>query len=221
MRSSSWSRRMRTLQGTRAYDHGMRGILATLVTAAAIAPPVIHEPFTALPCPLHPDTTIDVVGCQEHRVLRTDRAIDAQVRAIFRLLRTDAGARRSSAGERSWLQYRRQSCSAEASRSRAAPRTQSRCSAARSSETPRISPTSRRCGGRSPGLDDRVFVARGVRRREPDLGRVAPALAGFGEPDDEMKVVTVDGDDPSARRSTSGSRSRARTSGGTRRTRSP
>ena len=70
---------MRTLQGTRAYDHGMRGILVSLLTAAAIAPPVIHEPFTALPCPLHPDTTIDVVGCQEHRVLRTDRAIDAQV----------------------------------------------------------------------------------------------------------------------------------------------
>jgi uncharacterized protein YecT (DUF1311 family) len=106
---------MRTLQRTRAYDHGMRGILVSLVTAAAIAPPVIHEPFTALPCPLHPDTTIDVIGCQEHRVLRTDRAINVQAGTIFRLLRTET--RRSSfvAGERGWLQYRRQSCSAEAS----------------------------------------------------------------------------------------------------------
>ena len=94
----------------------MRGILASLLTAAAIAPPVIHEPFTALPCPLHPDTTIDVIGCQEHRVLRTDRAIDAQVKAIFRLLRTDEARSTFAAGERSWLRYRRQSCSAEASK---------------------------------------------------------------------------------------------------------
>jgi uncharacterized protein YecT (DUF1311 family) len=97
------------------YDHGMRGLLVSLVSAAAIAPPVIHEPFTALPCPLHPDTTIDVIGCQEHRVLRTDRMIDGQVRAIFRRLRTDDARSTFAAGERRWLQYRRQSCSAEAS----------------------------------------------------------------------------------------------------------
>lgn len=94
----------------------MRGILVSLVTAAAIAPPVIHEPFKALPCPLHPDTTIDVIGCQEHRVLRTDRAINTQVATIFRLLRTDAARSTFVAGERSWLQYRRQSCSVEASK---------------------------------------------------------------------------------------------------------
>src|SRR6185437_7156725 len=106
---------MRTLQGTRAYDHGMRRLLGTLIAAAAVAPPVIHEPFTPLPCPLHPDTTIDVIGCQEHRVLRTDRMIDGQVRAIFRRLRTDDARSTFAAGERRWLQYRRQSSSAEAS----------------------------------------------------------------------------------------------------------
>lgn len=90
-------------------------MLGTLVAAAAIAPPVIHEPFTALPCPLHPDTTIDVIGCQEHRVLRTDRAIDTQAGAIFHLLRTDGRRSTFVAGERSWLQYRRRSCSTEAS----------------------------------------------------------------------------------------------------------
>jgi uncharacterized protein YecT (DUF1311 family) len=94
----------------------MRGLLVSLVTAAALAPPVIHEPFTALPCPLHPDTTIDVVGCQEHRVLRTDRAIDGQVAAIFRMLRTDAPRSSFVDSERSWLRYRGQSCSVEASR---------------------------------------------------------------------------------------------------------
>ena len=107
---------MRTQLGKAAYDPDMRGILLSLVTAAAIAPPVIHEPFTALPCPLHPDTTIDVIGCQEHRVLRTDRAINLQGAAILRALRTDGARSAFVAGERSWLQYRRQSCSAEASK---------------------------------------------------------------------------------------------------------
>ncbi len=107
---------MRTLQATRPYDHRMRGIFASLVTAAAIAPPVIHEPFSALPCPLHPDTTIDVIGCQEHRVLRTDRAINGQVGAIFRGLRMESQRSTFVAAERSWLQYRRQSCSVEASK---------------------------------------------------------------------------------------------------------
>ena len=77
---------------------------------------MIHEPFTAVPCPLHPDTTIDVVGCQEHRVLRTDRAIDSKVRTIFPLLPTDGARSAFVAGERSWLEYRLRSCSAEASR---------------------------------------------------------------------------------------------------------
>ncbi|HET7128052.1 MAG TPA: lysozyme inhibitor LprI family protein [Gaiellaceae bacterium] len=93
----------------------MRSILVTLLAAASVTPPVIHEPFHALPCPLHPDTTIDVEGCQEHRVLRTDRQIDAQVKAIFRLLRAESIRATFVTGERSWLHYRRQSCAAEAS----------------------------------------------------------------------------------------------------------
>jgi uncharacterized protein YecT (DUF1311 family) len=39
----------------------------------------------------------------------------AQVRAISRGLRTDDARTTFGAGERRWLQYRRQSCSAEAS----------------------------------------------------------------------------------------------------------
>lgn len=118
---------MLTLQVIRPYDPGVvRPIVVILIaglTAASAsaggaraAPPVIHEPFTALPCPLHPDTTIDVEGCQEHRVLRSDRAIDAKVKAVFRLLRTEGLRESFVTGERSWLRYRRQSCAAEASR---------------------------------------------------------------------------------------------------------
>jgi uncharacterized protein YecT (DUF1311 family) len=91
----------------------------TVLAAAAVggpAPPVIHEPFTPLPCPIHPDTTIDVEGCQETRVLRADRAIDSDARRIFRLLRTRSARASFVDGEVAWLHYRRQSCSAEASR---------------------------------------------------------------------------------------------------------
>ncbi len=105
----------------------MRWILPILVAALLVAapgralggqltPPVIHEPFTALPCPIRPDTNIDIEGCQEHRILRTDRAIDAQVRTIFRLLRTQSARLLFVTGERDWLHYRRASCAAEASR---------------------------------------------------------------------------------------------------------
>jgi uncharacterized protein YecT (DUF1311 family) len=92
----------------------MRGLFASLAIAAAIAPPVIHEPFRAATCPLHPDTTSEVIACQEHRVLRTDRAIDGQVGTIFRLLHRASRRATFAAAERSWLSYRRQSCSAEA-----------------------------------------------------------------------------------------------------------
>ena len=87
----------------------------TLSVAATIRPPVIHEPFTPLPCPLHPDTTTDVEGCQERRILRTDRAIGRDVRTIFRLLRTRSARASFVAGEQHWLRYRRESCTAKAS----------------------------------------------------------------------------------------------------------
>lgn len=105
----------------------MRRILVSLVAgavavggaaagSAGVAPPMIHEPFTPLPCPLHPDTTLEVEGCQERRVLRTDRAINTRVRTIFRLLRTESARVSFVSGERSWQRYRRRSCAAEASR---------------------------------------------------------------------------------------------------------
>jgi uncharacterized protein YecT (DUF1311 family) len=97
----------------------VRWVVVALLAGAVGGPkpPVIHEPFTALPCPIHPDTSIDVEGCQEVRVLRTDRAIDREVAKIFRLLPPTQGARSKFVdGEQSWLHYRRQSCLAESSR---------------------------------------------------------------------------------------------------------
>lgn len=98
----------------------VRWIVVTLLAGAVggPTPPVIHEPFTALPCPIHPDTGIDVEGCQEVRVLRTDRAIDSEARRIFRLLPTRSARSSFVDEERSWLHERRQSCLAESSRYR-------------------------------------------------------------------------------------------------------
>ncbi|HET7138088.1 MAG TPA: lysozyme inhibitor LprI family protein [Gaiellaceae bacterium] len=91
---------------------------AAAAAAGGLAPPVIHEPFTPLPCPIHPDTTVDVEGCQEMRILKTDRAIDGAVRVVFRRLQTTSARSSFVAGEQNWLRYRRQSCLAEAARYR-------------------------------------------------------------------------------------------------------
>ena len=104
----------------------MRSVIAFAVLAlagaasagasAALAPPVIHEPFTPLPCPMHPVSTLDIEGCQERALLRSDRTVDASARAVFYLLRSRSARTDFVRGERSWLAYRRSSCAAEASK---------------------------------------------------------------------------------------------------------
>jgi uncharacterized protein YecT (DUF1311 family) len=90
-------------------------VLVVLLAAAVLKPPVIHEQFTVLPCPTHPVSTLDLEGCAEHAIVRTDRKIDAEAKKIFNLLRPDARATFVS-GERAWLQYRQASCFAESSK---------------------------------------------------------------------------------------------------------
>lgn len=90
-------------------------LLAVVVAAAAAPPPpVIHEPFTPLPCPKHPVSTLDLEGCAERALLKSDRAIDARVRRIYAKL-SAAGRADFVHGEQAWLRYRRASCSAETS----------------------------------------------------------------------------------------------------------
>jgi uncharacterized protein YecT (DUF1311 family) len=92
-------------------------VVASAAAPTGVKPPVISEGFTLLPCPAHPKTTIDLEGCAEHRLVRSDRAINERVRAIFALL----GRRRSAAararfvrGETAWLVYRRAVCASRA-----------------------------------------------------------------------------------------------------------
>ena len=90
-------------------------MLVVLLAAAVIQPPVIHETFTLLPCPRHPVSTVDLEGCSEQAIVRTDRKINAEAKAIFGLLRPDVRAA-FVRGERAWLQYRQASCEAESSK---------------------------------------------------------------------------------------------------------
>jgi uncharacterized protein YecT (DUF1311 family) len=77
---------------------------------------VIHESFSPLPCPAKQVSTLDQEGCVERALLRSDRAIDARVKAIFGLLSLSSAKRDLAAGEHAWLVYRRRSCAAEASK---------------------------------------------------------------------------------------------------------
>ncbi|MDP9224373.1 MAG: DUF1311 domain-containing protein, partial [Actinomycetota bacterium] len=75
----------------------------------------IREPWTPLPCPTHPGSTIEIEGCLERSVVRSDRRINAKAATIFRLLRTDSDRVAFVEGEQAWLRYRRRSCTATAS----------------------------------------------------------------------------------------------------------
>jgi uncharacterized protein YecT (DUF1311 family) len=100
--------------------------LAALVTAAlaaavsasasvALAPPVIHEPWTPLACPAHPSSTIAIEGCLERAVSRSDRVIDEKAATVFRLIKRKNDRATFVSGEHGWLSYRRRSCTAVAS----------------------------------------------------------------------------------------------------------
>jgi uncharacterized protein YecT (DUF1311 family) len=92
-------------------------VIAALLAVAAIAasPPVIHETFTPLPCPTHPQAQLELEGCAEKAILTTDRSIDALNATIFaRLAARDRAT--FVAGERAWLRYRRASCLTAASK---------------------------------------------------------------------------------------------------------
>lgn len=85
--------------------------------SGSIPPPVIRETFTPLPCPSDPaarQTTSGSLACLQHRILRTDARINRRVKAIFGKLHDEAAKRRFALAERSWLTYRRTSCTSVA-----------------------------------------------------------------------------------------------------------
>jgi uncharacterized protein YecT (DUF1311 family) len=81
-----------------------------------IAPPVVHEQFTLLPCPPKQVSTLDYEGCAEHAIVRLDHRIDALARQIFGRIRTKDGRVAFVRSEARWLSYRKGSCEAESSK---------------------------------------------------------------------------------------------------------
>jgi uncharacterized protein YecT (DUF1311 family) len=80
--------------------------------AVRLSPPVIHEPFSVLPCPgaSQNGSTLADEGCAEHQILGTDKKIDALNRAIFAKLADDPARRRFITGHDAWLAYRHAYC---------------------------------------------------------------------------------------------------------------
>ena len=85
------------------------------IAAAAVRPPVIKEPWTPLPCPKEPATTIEMEACLERAIVRSDRRIDAKAATVFSLIRHGSDRAAFLQGEQAWLRYRRRSCAATAS----------------------------------------------------------------------------------------------------------
>src|SRR5215212_7825235 len=101
---------------TRLVVLGALAIFFTIATAS-LKPPVITEAFTLLPCPANPQTTLELEGCAEHRIVKSDAAINARVKSIFALLgrvRSVGAQGRFVRGERIWLTYRRAVCESRA-----------------------------------------------------------------------------------------------------------
>jgi uncharacterized protein YecT (DUF1311 family) len=80
--------------------------------ATRLAPPVIRESFTPLPCGGSPGhrSTLQMEGCAEQEILRSDTQIDALNKKIFGALPTGSARRDLIAGHRAWLAYRRAYC---------------------------------------------------------------------------------------------------------------
>jgi uncharacterized protein YecT (DUF1311 family) len=109
--------RSRSRSGARRAGTTVLATLAALALAAplsaaatALSPPVIHESFTLLACPRHPQSTLALEGCAEHRIVATDHRIDAVAAMIFRRLFDDAARRHLIAAQSAWLAYRSADC---------------------------------------------------------------------------------------------------------------
>jgi uncharacterized protein YecT (DUF1311 family) len=93
--------------------------LATAASAGAsgahsikLAPPVIKESFTPLPCSGSPGhrSTLQLEGCAEQQILRSDKQINSLNKTIFAALPSNSARRDLISGHRAWLAYRKAYC---------------------------------------------------------------------------------------------------------------
>jgi uncharacterized protein YecT (DUF1311 family) len=79
---------------------------------AKLAPPIIHETFTPLPCSGTPGrrSTLQEEGCAEQQILHSDKQINTLNQKIFTALSTNSARRDLIAGHKAWLAYRKSYC---------------------------------------------------------------------------------------------------------------
>ncbi len=85
-------------------------MLIALLAALALSPPVVKDTFTPLPCPKNPQTTLELEGCAEQRILATDAKINAVAKTIFGRLQDDAAKRHFIAAQKAWVSFRKADC---------------------------------------------------------------------------------------------------------------
>jgi uncharacterized protein YecT (DUF1311 family) len=88
-------------------------VASTSGAAGTLAPPVIRETFTILPC--NHATTVGLEGCAEGQILATDHRLNVEVALIFRVLHNTSQRRTFVTSENLWLTYRNADCQSEAS----------------------------------------------------------------------------------------------------------
>jgi uncharacterized protein YecT (DUF1311 family) len=86
--------------------------LASRTHTTRLSPPVIHEPFAPLPCTGKPSdrSTLQMEGCGEQQVLKSDKQIDTLNKRIFPTLPSDSARRQFIAGHNAWIAYRHEYC---------------------------------------------------------------------------------------------------------------
>jgi uncharacterized protein YecT (DUF1311 family) len=86
--------------------------IASTAHATKLAPPVIHESFTPMPCTGTPShrTTLQLEACAEQQILRSDKQIDSLNQKIFNALQTSSARRDLITGHEAWLAYRKSYC---------------------------------------------------------------------------------------------------------------
>ena len=86
--------------------------LASSGHATKLAPPVIRESFTPMPCSGSPGkrSTLQEEGCAEQQILRSDKQINALNQKIFTALHSTSAQRDLIAGHKAWLTYRKSYC---------------------------------------------------------------------------------------------------------------
>jgi uncharacterized protein YecT (DUF1311 family) len=86
--------------------------VASGARATKLAPPVIKESFSPLPCSGSPGhrSTLQMEGCAEQQILRSDKQVDALNKKIFGALPSNSARRDLIAGHTAWLAYRKAYC---------------------------------------------------------------------------------------------------------------